>query len=136
MSNDFHFLVRMPHRPERFDVSLEMVIARPERAQGQAAMALLRTQLKFWQAAGIRTVIEEWRQRQIARMFSLLSRENLPICHPQVTGPCGPQQWLETGHHLIAWKYRRTLANAPAFTTDLNSGCQSRVGLYRFSRGR
>lgn len=71
MSNHFHLLVRVPHRPEGFDVPLEAVVARLERALGEDAMTLLRKQLEFWQRAGMDTVIEEWRQKQIARMFSL-----------------------------------------------------------------
>ena len=38
MSNHFHLLVRVPHRPAGFDVPLEVVIARLERALGQDAM--------------------------------------------------------------------------------------------------
>ena len=71
MSNHFHLLVRVPHRPEGFDVPLETVVARLERALGEEAMALVHTQLEFWQRAGLDSVIEEWRQKQIARMFSL-----------------------------------------------------------------
>ena len=50
MSNHFHLpvRVRVPHRPEGFDVPLEVVLARLERAIGDEAMALVRTQLEFW----------------------------------------------------------------------------------------
>ena len=34
-------------------------------------MALVRTQLELWTRSGLTEVIEEWRQRQVARMFSL-----------------------------------------------------------------
>jgi REP element-mobilizing transposase RayT len=71
MSNHFHLLVRVPHRPEGFDVPLEMVLARMERAIGDEAMALVRTQLDLWTRSGLDSAIEEWRQRQVARMFSL-----------------------------------------------------------------
>jgi REP element-mobilizing transposase RayT len=71
MSNHFHLLVRVPHRPEGFDVPLDTLLARLERALGQEAMALVRSQLEFWQRTGLDSVIEEWRQKQIARMFSL-----------------------------------------------------------------
>ncbi len=71
MSNHFHLLVRVPHRPEGFDVPLDVVVARLERALGQDAMVLLRKQLDFWQRAGLDSVIEEWRKKQVARMFSL-----------------------------------------------------------------
>ena len=34
MSNHFHLLVRVPHRPEGSDVPLEVILARMERAVG------------------------------------------------------------------------------------------------------
>jgi len=34
MSNHFHLLVRVPHRSEGFDVPLEVLLARMERAVG------------------------------------------------------------------------------------------------------
>ena len=71
MSNHFHLLVRVPHRPADFDLPLEVVAARLERALGEDAMGLLRKQLEFWQRAGLDSLIEEWRQKQLARMFSL-----------------------------------------------------------------
>ena len=71
MSNHFHLLVRVPHRSEGFDVSLEVILARMERAIGDEAMTLVRTLLELWTRSGLVDVIEEWRQRQVARMFSL-----------------------------------------------------------------
>ena len=71
MSNHFHLLVRVPHRPEGFEVPLEVVVARLERALGETAAALLRKQLAFWETTKNEAAIEEWRQRQVARMFSL-----------------------------------------------------------------
>jgi len=71
MSNHFHLLVRVPHRPEGFDVPLEVLLARMERAVGEEAMALVRTQLELWTRSGLDSAIEEWRQRQVARMFRL-----------------------------------------------------------------
>ena len=71
MSNHFHLLVRVPHRPEGFDVPLEVILARMERAIGEEAMALVQTQLELWTRSGLTEIIEEWRQRQVARMFSL-----------------------------------------------------------------
>jgi hypothetical protein len=35
------------------------------------AMALVRTQLELWTRSGLVDVIEEWRQRQLARIFNL-----------------------------------------------------------------
>ena len=54
MDNHFHLLVRVPHRPEGFDVPLEVVLARLERAIGDEAMALVRTQLELWTRPGLR----------------------------------------------------------------------------------
>ena len=71
MSNHFHLLVRVPHRPDGFDVPMEVILARMERAIGDEAMALVRTQLDLWTRSGLEDVIEEWRQRQVARMFNL-----------------------------------------------------------------
>ena len=71
MSNHFHLLVRVPHRPVDFDLPLEVLVARMERALGEDAMGLLRKQLEFWQRTGLDSLIEQWRQKQIARMFSL-----------------------------------------------------------------
>jgi REP element-mobilizing transposase RayT len=71
MSNHFHLLVRVPHRPEGFEVPLEVVVARLERALGNTGAAELRKQLEFWNTTKNTSAIEEWRQRQVARMFSL-----------------------------------------------------------------
>ena len=46
-------------------------VLRMERAIGDEAMALVRTQLDLWTRSGLADVIEEWRRRQVARMFSL-----------------------------------------------------------------
>jgi REP element-mobilizing transposase RayT len=48
MSNHFHLLVRVPHRPDGFDVPLEVIVARLERALGEMAAAELGKQLDFW----------------------------------------------------------------------------------------
>jgi REP element-mobilizing transposase RayT len=69
MSNHFHLLVRVPHRPADLDLPLEVVVARMERALGEDAMGLLRKQWGFWRRAGLDSLIKEWRQKQIARMF-------------------------------------------------------------------
>ena len=50
---------------------MEVILARMERAIGDEAMALVRTQLDLWTRSGLTDVIEEWRQRQMARMFNL-----------------------------------------------------------------
>jgi REP element-mobilizing transposase RayT len=71
MDNHFHLLVRVPHRPEGFDVSLEVVVARLDRALGVESAKLMHRNLEFWRTTKNEGAIEEWRQRQVARMFSL-----------------------------------------------------------------
>ena len=71
MSNHFHLLVRVPHRPEGFDVPLEVVVARLKRALGEMAAGEMSKQLEFWRTTKNESAIEEWRQRQVAGMFSL-----------------------------------------------------------------
>jgi hypothetical protein len=48
-----------------------VVVARLERALGETGAAELRKQLEFWETAKNVEAIEQWRQRQVARMFSL-----------------------------------------------------------------
>lgn len=71
MDNHFHLLVRVPHRPEGFDVPLETVVGRLERALGEESARLMHRNLDFWRTTKNEAAIEEWRQRQVARMFSL-----------------------------------------------------------------
>ena len=71
MPNHFHLLVRVPHRPEGLDVPLEVILARMERAVGEHAMKmnLIRRDLAFWETTGNQDAIEQWRQRQLKRMY-------------------------------------------------------------------
>ena len=69
MDNHFHLLVRVPPRPEGFDVPLEVVVARLERALGEESAKLMHRNLEFWRTTKNETAIEEWRQQQVARMF-------------------------------------------------------------------
>ena len=71
MDNHFHLLVRVPHRPEGFDVPLEVVVARLDRALGQESAKLMHRNLEFWRTTRNEAAIEDWRQQQVARMFSL-----------------------------------------------------------------
>ena len=71
MDNHFHLLVRVPHRPDGFDVPLEVVVARLERALGVESAKLMHRNLEFWRTTKNEAAIEEWRQQQVARMFSL-----------------------------------------------------------------
>ena len=71
MDNHFHLLVRVPHRPVGFDVPLDVVVARLDRALGEESARLMHRNLEFWRTTKNEAAIEEWRQRQVARMFSL-----------------------------------------------------------------
>ena len=71
MDNHFHLLVRVPHRPEGFDVPLDVVVARLDRALGEESAKLMHRNLAFWQERKNEVAIEEWRKRQVDRMFSL-----------------------------------------------------------------
>ena len=69
MDNHFHLLVRVPHRPDEFDVPLELVVARLERALGEESATLMHRNLEFWRTTRNEGAIEEWRQQQVPRMF-------------------------------------------------------------------
>jgi len=69
MDNHFHLLVRVPHQPEGFDVSLEVVVARLDRALGKESAQMMHRNLDFWLTTKNEAAIEEWRHRQVARMF-------------------------------------------------------------------
>ena len=71
MDNHFHLLVRVPHRPEGFDVRLEVVVARLERALGVESARLMHRNLAFWRRTKNESAIEDWRRAQVRRMFSL-----------------------------------------------------------------
>lgn len=71
MDNHFHLLIRVPHRPPDFDLPLTTVVQRLFPSVGQEAAALLRRNLDFWEKAGNSAAIDEWRQKQVDRMFSL-----------------------------------------------------------------
>ena len=71
MDNHFHLLVRVPHRPEGFDVPLEVVVARLDRALGEESAGLMHRNLDFWRTTKNEAAIEAWRRQQVARMFSL-----------------------------------------------------------------
>lgn len=71
MGNHFHLLVRVPERPAGFDVPLNELLAVWQRAVGPAWQKGMQRQLDIWQKAGGGAAVEEWRQRMLARMFSL-----------------------------------------------------------------
>src|SRR5690606_28638076 len=71
MSNHFHLLVRVRHRPDGNGPDVQMLLERLQRAVGQDHMKMTISQLEMWERAGNAAAIEEWRQRQIERMYSL-----------------------------------------------------------------
>jgi REP element-mobilizing transposase RayT len=71
MDNHFHLLVRVPHRPEGFDLPFEVVVARLEKALGVESAKLMHKQLDFWRTTKNDAALEDWRRRQEERMFSL-----------------------------------------------------------------
>jgi putative transposase len=71
MSNHFHLLVRVPERPAGFDPSVDEVLAWLEEVAGEEYVRALRKQFEIFRSNGSEIGIEEWRQRQVRRMFSL-----------------------------------------------------------------
>ncbi len=71
MSNHFHLLVRVPPRPEGFDLSFETVMERWQAAVGEAWNKGLTRQFEIFRDNGSEAAIEDWRQRMLGRMFSL-----------------------------------------------------------------
>ena len=71
MSNHFHLLVRVPQRPEGFDMPMEEVQSRWQAAVGQAWHKGVMRQFETYRDNGSEAAIEEWRQRMLGRMFSL-----------------------------------------------------------------
>ena len=69
MDNHFHLLVRVLHRPEGFEVPLEVVVARLDRALGVKSAKLMHRNLEFWRTTRNEAAIEQWRRQQVARMF-------------------------------------------------------------------
>ena len=71
MGNHFHLLIRVTQRPEGFNVPMEEMMGMMDRAVGPERMKVLRSQFRVWERCGGEAGIEEWRQRMLARMFSL-----------------------------------------------------------------
>jgi hypothetical protein len=71
LSNHFHILVRVPERPAHFDLPLEKVVELWGNAVGRHWRELHTAQLKEWAARGEYRLIDDWKRRTIARMFSL-----------------------------------------------------------------
>ena len=123
MSNHFHLLVRVPHRPEGLDVPLEVILARMERAVGEHAMKLVRRDLAFWETTGNQDAIEEWRQRQLKRMYSLSEfigcvKQRFTRWHNAKTGRRGTI-WEERFGSVVVEEEERALRTMAAYI-DLN----------------
>jgi REP element-mobilizing transposase RayT len=71
MGNHFHLLVRVPRRPDGFDLPFEKLWPLWQRAVGEAWNKGLRRQFDIFRSNGSEAGIEEWRQRMLGRMFSL-----------------------------------------------------------------
>ena len=71
MDNHFHLLVRVPERPEDFDLPLPTVLELWEAAVGKVSAEALRGQFAIFRSNGSERAIEEWRKRALRRMFSL-----------------------------------------------------------------
>ncbi len=123
MSNHFHLLVRVPHRPEGLDVPLEVILARMGRAVGEHAMDLIRRNLAFWETTGNLDAIEAWRQRQMKRMFSLSEfigcvKQRFTRWHNAKTGRRGTI-WEERFGSVVVEEEERALRTMAAYI-DLN----------------
>ncbi len=123
MTNHFHLLVRVPHRPEGLDVPLEVILARMERTVGEYAMKLIRRDLAFWETTGNQAAIEEWRQRQLKRMYSLSEfigcvKQRFTRWHNAKTGRRGTI-WEERFGSVVVEEEERALRTMGAYI-DLN----------------
>jgi REP element-mobilizing transposase RayT len=123
MGNHFHLLLRVPHRPDGFDLPLEVVVARMERAVGAYAMKLVRRDLAFWETTGNVEAIEQWRRRQVERMFSLSEfmgcvKQRFTRWHNARTGRRGTI-WEERFGSVVVEEEERALRTMAAYI-DLN----------------
>ena len=123
MTNHFHLLVRVPPRPEGLDVPLDVILARMERAVGEHAMKLIRRDLGFWETTGNHTAIEDWRQRQMKRMYSLSDfigcvKQRFTRWHNAKTGRRGTI-WEERFGSVVVEEEERALRTMAAYI-DLN----------------
>ena len=139
MDNHFHLLLRVPHRPEGQDVPLEVILARMERAVGEHAMKLVRRDMAFWEKTGNVEAIEEWRQRQLKRMYSLSEfmgcvKQRFTRWHNAKTGRRGTI-WEERFGSVVVEEEERALRTMAAYI-DLNpvrAGMVSDPADYRWS---
>ncbi len=72
MSNHFHILVKVPQRPEGFELSYEEVLGLWENSVGEICRNGMKRQFEIYETNGCyEAACEEWRQRMLGRMFSL-----------------------------------------------------------------
>jgi REP element-mobilizing transposase RayT len=71
MSNHFHLMARVPRRPAGFDLTLERVVELWSRTVGSASRRSQQRRFAMFRENGCEVFMETWRQRRLARMFSL-----------------------------------------------------------------
>ena len=71
MGNHFHILLRVPDRPEGFDLDLDTLRGLWRKAVGHQRREQVDHFLDLWQTNGSERAVEEWRQRTMDRMFKL-----------------------------------------------------------------
>ncbi len=108
MDNHFHLLVRVPHRPERFDAALEVVVARLEQALGGESAKLMERNLAFSRTTKHETAIEEWRQQQVAGCFASLGWLCIGALQHSNRWRGGPSRWYNrrAGRKGTRWEGR------------------------------
>ena len=145
MSNHFHILLRVPERPAvgtgeaGTGPTVGALLTRLESAVGAEQMRQIRKNLELWEQNGAHDLIEKWRQRQIAVMYSL--SEYMKRVKQRFT------RWYNkrTGRVGIFWedRYRSTIVQDEnkalrmmATYIDLNpvrAGLTDDPGTYRWS---
>ena len=72
MGNHFHLLIRVPERPQRFDMGFEEVMALWEKAVGGEWLKGVKRQFELFDQSGSGEAGREaWRKQMLGRMFSL-----------------------------------------------------------------
>ena len=71
MSNHFHIVMKVPQRPDAFDLPLEMVMERWQATVDDASFRTQQRQFDRYRQNGCEALIEAWRQRMLDRMFRL-----------------------------------------------------------------
>ncbi len=102
---------------------LEVILARMERAVGEEAMKLVRRDLRFWETTGNVEAIEEWRQRQMKRMYTMPEfmggvKQRFTRWHNAKSGRRGTI-WEERYGSVVVEEEERALRTMAAYL-DLN----------------